>query len=89
MTTDQANHLLRKEILGPVITIQSFSSEEAIAMANRGRFLFRPCLIGIHRRCGKNYSDYFPLEFGKIWINDHLPLASKKPAWRFQAVRFW
>ena len=84
---DQKSEIVQKEVFGPVITIQSFDTEEeAVAMGNDCDFglassVFTRDIARAMRVAGN-------LEFGCVWVNDHLPLGSETPHGGFKQSGF-
>jgi betaine-aldehyde dehydrogenase/aminobutyraldehyde dehydrogenase len=75
----QDSEIVQREVFGPVVSVQSFSSDdEAIAMANDVRYGLAASVFS--RDVGRALSAARKLEFGTVWINEHLfPLASEMP----------
>ncbi|MEV5650628.1 aldehyde dehydrogenase family protein [Nocardia sp. NPDC052254] len=75
---EQADEIVQEEVFGPVITVQKFSSEdEAVEMANDVRFgLAAGVWTASHDRVLR-VGD--ALDFGKVWVNCHLVVASEMP----------
>jgi acyl-CoA reductase-like NAD-dependent aldehyde dehydrogenase len=75
----QDSEIVQREVFGPVVTMQRFSSDdEAIAMANDVRYGLAASVFS--RDVGRALSAARKLEFGTVWVNEHLfPLASEMP----------
>jgi len=74
----QDDEIVQTEIFGPVITVQSFSSEvEAIAMANGTPYgLASSVWTTDHSRTIRVSR---ALDFGCVWVNCHIPLVAEMP----------
>jgi acyl-CoA reductase-like NAD-dependent aldehyde dehydrogenase len=75
----QDAEIVQREVFGPVVTVQRFSSDdEAIAMANGVRYGLAASVFS--RDVGRAMSAARKLAFGTVWVNEHLfPLASEMP----------
>jgi len=74
----QDDEAVQEEIFGPVLTVQSFSTEEeALALANGVRYALASSVwTSDHARAMRFSRD---LEFGCVWINTHIPFVSDMP----------
>lgn len=74
----QDDEAVQGEIFGPVLTVQSFESEEeALAMANDVPFALASSVwTSDHTRAMRFSRD---LDFGCVWINTHIPFVSDMP----------
>jgi acyl-CoA reductase-like NAD-dependent aldehyde dehydrogenase len=75
----QDSEIVQREVFGPVVSVQRFSSDDdAIAMANDVRYGLAASVFS--RDVGRALNAARKLEFGTVWINEHLfPLASEMP----------
>jgi betaine-aldehyde dehydrogenase/aminobutyraldehyde dehydrogenase len=75
----QDSEIVQKEVFGPVVTVQPFSSDdEAIEMANGVRYGLAASVFS--QDVGRAMKAAARLEFGTVWVNEHLfPLASEMP----------
>jgi 1-pyrroline dehydrogenase len=75
----QDDEIVQREVFGPVVTVQRFASdEEALEMANGTPYGLAASVFS--RDVGRALSAAKQLDFGTIWINEHLfPLASEMP----------
>ena len=84
---NQKSEIVQSEVFGPVITIQEFDGQDqAIQLGNDVSYglaasVFTSDVSRALRVARK-------LEFGTVWINDHLPLASEGPHGGFKQSGF-
>ncbi|MGW8484385.1 gamma-aminobutyraldehyde dehydrogenase [Microbacterium sp. NPDC055903] len=74
----QDDELIQQEVFGPVLTVQSFDTdEEALALANGVPYaLAASTWTRDHARAMRFSRD---LDFGCVWINAHIPFVSDMP----------
>lgn len=80
----QDDRIVQEELFGPVLTVQSFTSESAaFADANGVRYgLAASVWTHDHARAERAARD---LDFGCVWINTHIPFVSEMPHGGFGA----
>ena len=75
---DQRSEIVQREVFGPVVTVQPFDDEaEALAKANDSDFGL--CASVWTSNAARSLRLARELDFGTVWINAHLALASEAP----------
>ena len=74
----QDSEIVQREVFGPVITVQRFADEaQALAWGNDVKYGLAASVwtrdVGRALRMAKE------LQFGTVWVNDHIPLVSEFP----------
>ena len=75
---EQTDEIVQREVFGPVVTVQRFADDdEAIAWANDVNYGLAASVFT--RDISRALNAARKLEFGTVWINDHIPLVSEMP----------
>lgn len=84
---DQKSEIIQNEVFGPVLTISAFDGEEQAV--NYGNDVLYGLAASVFTKdVGRAMRISQRLEFGTVWINDHIPLASEGPHGGFKQSGF-
>jgi betaine-aldehyde dehydrogenase len=84
---DQKSEIIQSEVFGPVLTINSFKDEnEALSYGND--VLYGLAASVFTKDLSRAMRFARDLEFGTVWINDHIPLTSETPHGGFKQSGF-
>jgi len=84
---EQSSEIVQAEVFGPVLTISPFKDQaQAVHYANDVIYGLAASIFT--KDVGRAMRIAADMEFGTIWINDHIPLASETPHGGFKQSGF-
>jgi betaine-aldehyde dehydrogenase/aminobutyraldehyde dehydrogenase len=74
----QGDEIVQKEVFGPVVSVSRFSSDdEVLRWANDVEYGLAASVFT--KSVGRALNAARRLQFGTVWINDHMPMVSEMP----------